>query len=363
MVAETLTYDSDHLLSSKELDDIMYRDQYLACPMSVLKYLNQFKISVGQRLIIERMIGFALQRPTRHQSNLRIRVSASFLSDMTSIDERNIYAALKVLKAKKLIEKIDTTRAGGTLYQINLASSLKEWIKERFKQPEARQSNDDSNHTHPPLQVNDTHKAISTEHLENAIRVLNAKIAASHDELNNLIAGTGPISKQSLLQTLRCKSVEVDVGNITKQHKIEAQIESYKRDISALIDQKRQIQAVNDRKTDIELPSRTTLPTVQKTSTRFLHRTDTKYLKTRIEKLSIFRSENERSQILKQIAWSIRFGWYTYKSWTTRHCINHAIKLLRNNDWRQPAKYNEVEISPLLTFQLRKNKNDERSDI
>jgi hypothetical protein len=70
---------------------------------------------------------------------------------------------------------------------------------------------------------------------------------------------------------------------------------------------------------------------------------------TRIKKLGIFKSEGQRKDILKEILWAIRFGWYRDFKGSTYHCANHALKLIKDNSWRTPAGYRTEQIEGLVS--------------
>lgn len=317
-------------LEGNELVQIMYDDVYFALPVSVVKWLNKFGINSSQRLIIERMIGFALQRPTRHSNNLNIRLSLSLIVEYTGVCERTVVSSLQKLSSLGLITKNDYNQSG-TLYSVNLSEDIKGLVKKRFKKP-----TEVINTPIPEKPKEILSNPLNNQELTELVSQLN-QVNADIDKINiTMPEGFSPI------QLLRNK-VTFDDAVFEKLNCLNTLKAKLETDIQSLQSkQSKNKQINNDKSVNIDKNS-----LKQK---RYLNKKDTKGLMTRIKALDLFKSKTAQDNMLKEILWAVRFGWYTTFKGSTFHCFNHALKLIKNNDWRTPAGFKGADIEGLIAF-------------
>jgi hypothetical protein len=325
-----------NLLHSKDLNEIMHEDIYHAVPSSIIKWLNSFKLTASQRLIMERIISFALQRPNRSDKTLQVRLSLSLIAEYTAIKERTLISALQDLSSKELIVKVNTNQKG-TLYQVNIDSSVKGLIKHRFKKPEKQLSKkkSDTEAELPKTVVNDNSEKI--KNLKHRLYVVNKEI----DEIGDVIPQN--FSPMQLLKG----NVSFDEAKLQRRAQLTEMAQKLEQQIQSLQGKEKLVNAKENKapSTNQQTPKHNA-----KTSPRFIRPNDAKALLSRLRKIHFLTSENQRKQYLKEILWAIRFGWYKRFEGSTFHCINHAIKLLRNNDWRTPAGYKESQIVGFTSY-------------
>lgn len=337
-------------LSGKELKSVMNEDVYFAIPTSVIKWLNTINLNSSQRMIIERMIGFAIQRPTRSEHHLQARLSLSLISEFTSIKERTVINSIHYLESIGIIQKFDVNK-NGTLYQVNLSAEIKGLIRQRYKPSEKTLQTTKKNNSCRSKQtttsntsqinnkaaLNDKERTVLIERLNN----VNKKIK---DLKINLPENFTPI------MLLRGK-VDFDEGDFERLTQLSSIKEKLEMQIGSLPSKECvELNQPNNDREDQKLTK--SFPKKQiKKDLRHIRSCDSKALMTRIRKFAFFRSDAERMKIFKEVIWAIRFGWYRSFKGSTYHCTNHALKLIKNNDWRTPSGYAEHQIAGLIEYQ------------
>jgi len=318
-------------LHGKDLKEIMNEDIYYALPVSVAKWLNKIDLNASQRLIIERIISHALQRPTRSQECLATRLSASLISETTSIKERTVKSSLQKLVGIGLLSKLNVNQKG-TLYKVNLSSEIKNLVKYRFKKstPNKEEVPLESSTISDGPQVNEKKLADLTERLNS----INSEIK---DNLCALPENFSPLQMLKGVSSLN----DVDVDKLTK-------LQEMRSKIVYQIDQIRSPGDTTSKQLNSSPIKGPEKPTFIKN--RFISQKDATALSSRIKKLSFITSDAQKTSLVREILWSIRFGWYKEFKGSTFHCVNHALKLIRNNDWRTPAGYKEEQIVGLTMY-------------
>jgi hypothetical protein len=326
-------------LTAKELNEVMHDDIYFALPSSIIKWLNSFKINASQRLIMERMIGFAIQRPTRSKDSLRVRLSTSLISDSTSIKERTVTSALQKLVTEGLISK-ESCNQFGTLYTVNLASEIKSLVKLRFKKEVA---------VIPLVTPNPDQSVTESKQSGDNVTMAEEKLNQLKERLNTLqeqISSLQPSLPKNFSPAMMLK------GNFQFDESAAEEISKLRSMESKLIIQMNSIKEGSQSPgLVLQSPEITSLPRKDSNSPfRFIRPSDSKTLMTRINNLGLFKSIGERDKYAKEILWAIRFGWYRDFKGTTFHCINHALKLIKDNTWRTPAGYQVNQIEGLVAY-------------
>jgi len=321
-------------LTSKELDSVMHDDIYFALPLSTIKWLNTFNLNASQRLIIERVIGFAIQRPTRALNNLRIRLSTSLISEFTSIKERTVISSIQKLVELGLLSK-DGSNQKGTLYTINLSSEIKNLVKPRFKATSIKSIEREEN----AASVISDSSEITSE--QNDVDLLRTKLKLIQNKIKELSPSL-PKDFSPKLMLKKCFTFNDEACQA---------ISKLRENESNLIKQiELRTTKINDKRLN---EVQTTQPLKRKDSKspfRFVRAIDSKSLMTRLKNIGLFKSATEQEKYHKEILWAIRFGWYKDFKGTTFHCINHALRLIKDNTWRTPAGYQQNQIEGLISF-------------
>jgi len=331
-------------LSGKQLAEIMNEDVYFALPSSVIKWLNTIKLNSSQRIIIERMISFSLQRPSRSSHHLQARLSLSLISEFTSIKERTVINSLQHLESVKIIEKIDVNK-NGTLYQVNLSSKIKSLVKLRFKKDTSENkiptkidnTGDKSFKSVDSLVINDEQRQRLLDRLNKVkqqIYNLDIQLPENFTPIM-MLRGQVNFDESQYEKIIQLKSVK---------DKLEKQLKSLPGKSTS------HVTKPLHKKPNKDLEKNKKKNYANK-ELRSIRPCDAKALMTRIKKFSFFRSDSERMKVFKEVMWAIRFGWYRSFQGSTYHCANHALKLIRNNDWRTPAGYSENQIKGLIKHQ------------
>jgi chaperonin cofactor prefoldin len=166
------------LLTGKQLAEIMETDVYYAIPYSVVEWLNTLKLNASSRLVLERVISAALQRPSRSDRHLQVRLSLSLISRLTSIKERTVINAMSHLSKLGITEKLDVNN-NGTLYQINLSGKIVDMVKKRFKPKTSLAVKEDT----PPTQEEGVDLSLEIEQVEQKLSEIKSKQRALSDGL------------------------------------------------------------------------------------------------------------------------------------------------------------------------------------
>ncbi|MEA1990207.1 MAG: hypothetical protein U9N57_13505 [Pseudomonadota bacterium] len=334
-------------LSGKQLAEIMNEDVYFAMPSSIIKWLNTINLNSSQRMIIERMIGFALQRPSRSDHHLQARLSLSLISEFTSIKERTVINSIQYLESVNLIEKKDVNK-NGTLYQVNLSSRIKSLVKIRFKK--TKQIVTASNHPTSNVDycADNNEKRNSTEmnsgQRQQLLERLNTVKKQIDDMDINLPENFTPI------MMLRGQ-VNFDESQFEKLTQLKSVKEKLETQIKTLPDKTSTTETKPISKKPKQGAPESRHQNYTKKELRNIRICDAKALMTRIKKINFIRSDSERMKVFKEVMWAIRFGWYRNFSGSTYHCSNHALKLIKNNDWRTPVGFSENQINGLIKYQ------------
>lgn len=328
-------------LSGKQLAEIMNEDVYFAMPSSIIKWLNTVKLNSSQRMIIERMIGFALQRPSRSDHHLQARLSLSLISEFTSIKERTVINSLQYLESIKLIEKVDVNK-NGTLYQVNLSAKIKNLVKLRFKETKKSATENNGPTSSPVCCTNSNAPELNHDQRQQLLNRLN-KV---NQQIKNLDIQLPENFTPMMMLRGQVNFDESKFEKLTQLKSVKEKLETQLKETKSLPGKKQhQPKNTTSQKTTYKNEFKTKAPE------RTIRACDAKALMTRIKQLRFFRSDSERMKVFKEVMWAIRFGWYRNFSGSTYHCSNHALKLIKNNDWRTPAGFSENQIKGLIKYQ------------
>jgi len=323
-------------LTSKDLGSIMHDDIYFALPSSVIKWLNTFSLNASQRLIMERMVGFALQRPSRSENSLRVRLSTSLISEFTSIKERTVISSIHKLVSEGLISKSDCNQKG-TLYCVNLSDEIKSLVKLRFKK------NLNSKFTVKALKSSES-KEIKSELGSEHLVQLKERLNSIEEQISSLKPTLPKNFSPAMMLKQNFNFDESTTDQIAKLRNMKSKLVS-----QIGIAANREV--LHKEKINDGILEPKALPRKDSTSAyRFIRPADSKALMTRIKNLNLFKSDGERQKFFKEILWAIRFGWYRDFKGSTYHCINHALKLIKDNTWRTPAGYKPDQIDGLIVY-------------
>jgi TolA-binding protein len=90
--------------------------------------------------------------------------------------------------------------------------------------------------------------------------------------------------------------------------------------------------------------------TVEKKSASFITAKHTKNIIESLKALGV----SPPDEYAKQILFSIRYGFYAEKGYTTRHAINNALQRIKDNRWFVTSDYDPRKVEGLFRFHLKK---------
>jgi len=347
-------------LTAQEIRALLSIDVFYVIPKSLALWLDEFNFSLGQRLLIERIISKAILKSI-HKAQKALQVTFSFASlarEVGGCDKKTIASAIKKFKALGILNVVKETK-NGTCYEIIVPEKeIKEKITYRRQTktttataPLQKQSTQETLDT--PLQEQNqpaqtTHSSdteTKLEKLKNQLQVLR-KIHQEKLDLYYKLTDQKPGQKIDIRRKMTEEEIKV-CDEITTIHD---KIESIERQIQIVSKEKKE--TVSEK----ALESKQNQPKQAKTA-RFIRAQDIKALKTRLDKLKIngnLLAPETRDRIFNEIVWAIRFGHLSQKEGSTFYLMNHALKIVRDNVWRTPIGFEISQIINLTRWALNK---------
>ncbi|MBE0468139.1 MAG: hypothetical protein IBX55_01355 [Methyloprofundus sp.] len=341
-------------LNGKQLAEIMSKDVYYALPASVISWVGELGLGSSDRLIFERMISLSLQRASRSLNGIGIRVAQSILSEITSVKERTVVYSLNRLSEKGLIEKVNTSNQG-TYYRINISTKALAKIKERYKK-KVNPVNNSTDEVSSSLSTNqyDSQEGPSDE-IELILRRLEAELANVSEKIENL---RGQIEKSSKKVSFKemLKNAQSRTGLPNTNLVNHAHLEELEKLIEVERAIRKKIEGISGKqrafcKKEGSLNQNTgNIIKKEPERLRYIKSGQIRAISTRLAKIGFKKSQN--LQISAQIVFAIQSGWYSQKNWTTLHCVNHAVKLVKENIWTIPAGFKQEKIIGLIEWSV-----------
>lgn len=283
-----------------ELNKIMDNDYFYALPCSITKWIKGFELKLSEQVIFERIVSLLIQN-TKYKNSMTIRLSQSIISEVTNIKERTVKNSLKGLIDKDLLTKINTCEKG-TLYKVNIYEEIFLNTGERKK---TKIINENHNYTENDQKTMPQRTEVPTASncTKTSKKILNPLKtllrSGAHKEKNN---------KQDL-DKKRIKNINNSSISITPKHYSKIHHKNKKDSTNQLLSYRGSKQ--------LEGQQRQIL----------LH----KLKKILGDKLAV--------KALDQIKWAMQFGWYSKKNMSAFYCVNHALKLIKDNAWTTPIGY------------------------
>jgi chaperonin cofactor prefoldin len=225
-----------------------------------------------------------------------------------------------------ITEKLDVNN-NGTLYQINLSGKIVDMVKKRFKPKTSLAVKEDT----PPTQEEGVDLSLEIEQVEQKLSEIKSKQRALSDGLPENF---------SPIQMLK-GDVEFDMASLERL----SQLSDIEDKLESKLSELKQEQSTFE-----SSPQSPPDPIKRKSSPRYVRPCDAKALNTRIGKLSFVRSKEQRQVLFAEALWALRFGWYCGYEGSTFQCVNHILKLLKNNDWRTPSQFKPQQVEKLIQY-------------
>ncbi|WP_044414330.1 hypothetical protein [Thiomicrospira microaerophila] len=342
------------LLSNKTLQNIMSEDVYFAIPCSVSKYLFNSVRDATSLFLMERIVSLTLQKGVKESSGISIRLSYSLLEKHTKIKSRTLATKLNALEEDGLIKRSDVNNHG-QLIHVLLPESITKFIHKRFKKEPTLQANSEMKSSIDVATTPDNHTSLNLSNFN--VEQLNIELKNIKEEISEIES----LMKHELQKELKKRNLRIyEIDEYFLKNLKNSKMEHYQSSLATL---KYRLDNINHDLTTVKCqvmnkvqanPDKKILDTSKSSSDhknvlRFISKKLSKGLLTRLKKL---KKIGDKLSIHKQILWSLRFGWYRNKDWTPFHCLNHALKLVRLNEWTIPAGYDENQINGLVNFHL-----------
>lgn len=335
-------------MTGQEINGLMHIDKYHAIPHSVITWLNSYQLSAAQRLVMERIITFSLMRPTRINKNLHVRLSNTLLAESACLTPRSVINCVKILLSKGLISRLNTTDKG-TLYQVHISKEVGNHVKERYQpkpscslveeapSPIKTKSVDSNNIQAQSAPTDEDEASVLEKHISDIDREL------SQLKLSNRFQDLSPMD----MLKQKIKPTQEELDNLDREAYL---VGERKRLVDRLSSnsllskgRSKSSERNNVQAGSKSLPSKDRV-NYQGNQPRCVPGKFVKTLATRIKQLGFFKSSKLRSDYTNQVLWAIRFGWYKDTGMKTNHCINHALKLIKEGVWRTPSGYREEQV-------------------
>lgn len=302
-----------------DLDFIMENDTYYALPYSISVWIHSLELKTSEQVIFERIISMILQGRKSKDRALSIRLSNSLISKVTNIKTRTVINTIQKLVDKNLIEKRGTNE-NGTLYSVNISSKSKELIKPRrkfeakrdgsqeIKQSTIYRKHDPIEHKSPVENNNDEIKDVKNP-LRNFLKKQSVTTTSNQNKETN-------IDEAKKFSSRNIKSGALNESeNLLSNHPKQIKNKSTKNIVK------------NSNAKEIAGPKK-------------LSGKDRLITHSRLRKMF---NEKISKTLLNEITWAMQFGWYSRKKWSVFHCVNHAIRLLKDKTWTTPLGYEASE--------------------
>lgn len=300
-------------LTKKDLQDVMDKDIYYAIPVSIVKWVLSLDLKSSEQICLERIISHIII-----QHGKDVRISHTYLQSLSNLSKKTVARALLVLENKNIITRKDTND-DGTLINVLIPKSVKSDVHIRFKNkcenPKGKENikspqEKDQQSNNEKIVITIKEKQTELEKLKSTITIDESLSPRQRLALMN----------NSNIDTCRINRLEDEI-----------------RDLKSKIRSK-------DFQT-VKMKPKTKRMTL-KHPLRAIPFTALKELKESLKKMRVTLVDD----VFNQVAWNIRFGWYRQKSWSTKHCINHALKLIKRNVWTTPSNYKVEQIIGLTKF-------------
>lgn len=333
-------------VTPNQLKEIRETDQFLLIPFSAQRYAKSLGLSEKATLAFFYVTGLSIKRLgyMNQDGFVRIRFSLTKLISSGMIKTKSSASkAINELREKGVLEALDTNEFG-TAYKVCISEKIFGMVVKR-------------NETAPKVMASETHfpgemKSPSKKNLEEKCHFPGEMMNA--DSQNAI-----------LIQSLQKRIAEVSV-DIAKRQSLFSftslkDLFKSKRDVDLelcdLLDERDRLERRIDELNNSKPKPRPTLsasdPSLSVSppaSPRVVSKTIVRQAKHLIDSI---KGVSQPHLILNQVVWAIRFGWYANAKMGIKHALNHAIKLVRNNDWRTPFGFNEKQIIGLVDYCLR----------
>jgi len=264
------------------------------------------------------------------------RLSLTYLEKITNLSKRTVGLAITSLIAKNHIDKKETNDSGSLLIA-KIPVETRNNIKVRFKGEKLS--------TSKPKQASTKANPadVASKPLDNI--KIQAELNKRQSELDALLQELNALDHLSPKERmLKVSSLDVNIEDIER---LEKDIKELTSQLSLSVPLEAS-KATTEKKTPLV---KAVNKAVAKTPLRAVRVSQIKEIMLRLKKCTVTLTK----EMLLQITWNIRFGWYrTRQEWTNSHCINHALKMVKNNSWTTPSGFQAKQIAGLVEYALAK---------
>ncbi len=310
-------------LTPEDIQEVMRLDCYYAIPLSLVKWVCSLNLKNSEQICLERLVSHTVMN-----KGLPVRMSLTYFESITSLSIKTISTAIIGLIKKNVISKLEVS-SKGSLLSVHIPSEIKNNVKVRFAKNKVIKKRSPQQKKAPSPLVKQKHK--ESNGCSDFMRLLKKKESS-------LLELTKKINDSENLPPSQRMSAYQNV-DLT-------QIEALEKDIYYLKNKCAKAPKVisaplNQSKAPSE-PSKKPLRAIKVSQIAQV------YKKIKSSAVTL------KKEVVNQVVWSIRFGWYRRKpEWTTQHCINHALLLVKKNCWSTPSDFNEGQIEGLVKYALK----------
>lgn len=320
--------DTQTYLDPEGLQAILKLDVYYSLPVSISSWVCSLKLKSSEQICLERIISHNIMSHGKAS-----RLSLTYLEKITNLSKRTVGLAITSLISKNHIDKKETNDLGSLLLA-KIPVETRNNIKVRFK---GKASTNKANPTPTKTTPVEADIQIDNSKVQDELNVKQAELDALLHELNAL----GHLSPKERM--LKVSSLDIDIEDIERLEKdIKALDNLLSKELS------KPSKAISGEKVLLVKPVN---KIITSTPLRAVRVSQIKEIMARLKKCTVTLTK----EMLLQITWNIRFGWYrTRQEWTNKHCINHALKMVKNNSWTTPSGFQAKQIVGLVEYALAK---------
>lgn len=366
--------------SPQDLRIILSTERFFAVPESVTIWLKETGLPLSQRLIFERIIAKAIQRP-KNRKELRVFFSYNSLAKEVGCSSKTIQNLVNQLIELGLLDMVRAFFTG-TVYRINLpnikllaysAPRKPESITVKApdsapypvtEQPEHEPTLSHNAYKETPEQQPEHEPTLSNSAHEDEIKSEIARLEfalkgkqSNLDEINQAweaATNFGPTSIKTMLKRTFSRNIEAEELE-TQSINLSGEIDKMRGTITRLTTQLTKLA------TESQTPNKVSLVNTEQTNNsapnapRYIQKSQIKALWTRLKALTINGYEltkQMKADVLNQIVWAIRYGHLNKQGQSTFKLTNLALCIVKDNNWRCPIGYQLSQVQGLTKWAL-----------
>lgn len=313
-------------LTPEDIQELMKLDCYYAIPLSLVKWICSLNLKNSEQICLERLVSHTVMN-----KGLPVRMSLTYFETITSLSIKTISTAIIGLIKKNIVSKLEIG-IKGSLLSIHIPSEIKNNVKVRFAKNKPTKKVASKKNDAPSSFVEQKKEKPNKQ--TDLIRLLKEKESSLSEltkEINDLenLPPSQRMSAYKNIDLTKIEALEKEIYHLKNKHTLENKT----------------------------TPQADTLSNQDKTPSK-LNKKPLRAIKVsqiaQVYKKIKHSSVTLKKEVINQVVWSIRFGWYRKKpEWTTQHCINHALLLIKKNCWSTPSDFNEGQIEGLVKYALK----------